>query len=92
MSKTWEYIQKHPKDCQRLLGIDYEQLQELIEQQLQELIKQGDGEHHQLQGEKIYNLLLDEAQEDDEEVLNVFIEGPEAYRGTIPRAIGEWQS
>jgi len=29
---TWDYIQKHPKETKRLLGIDYEQLGQLIEQ------------------------------------------------------------
>lgn len=29
---TWKYIQKHPRDVKRLLGIDFEQLQALIEQ------------------------------------------------------------
>ncbi len=29
---TWEYIRKHPRDVKRLLGIDFEQLQQLIEQ------------------------------------------------------------
>lgn len=29
---TWEYIQKHPKETKRLLGINYEQLRGLIEQ------------------------------------------------------------
>ncbi len=28
---TWEYIQSHPKETKRLLGINYEQLEELIE-------------------------------------------------------------
>ena len=29
---TWDYIQKHPKETKRLLGINYEQLRQLIEQ------------------------------------------------------------
>ena len=29
---TWEYIQKHPQEVKRLLGIDFEQLQQLLEQ------------------------------------------------------------
>ncbi len=28
---TWQYIEKHKKETQRLLGIDYEQLQQLID-------------------------------------------------------------
>lgn len=28
---TWEYINKHPKETKRLLGVDYQQLQNLIE-------------------------------------------------------------
>lgn len=28
---TWDYIQKHPKETKRLLGIDFEQLEQLIE-------------------------------------------------------------
>ena len=28
---TWSYIQNHPKETKRLLGIDYEQLQQLID-------------------------------------------------------------
>ncbi len=28
---TWDYIQKHPKETKRLLGIDYNQLRQLIE-------------------------------------------------------------
>ncbi|NEO24561.1 MAG: IS5/IS1182 family transposase, partial [Moorea sp. SIO4A5] len=31
-NSTWEYIQKHPKQTKRLLGINYEQLIKLIEQ------------------------------------------------------------
>ena len=27
---TWDYIQKHPQQIKRLLGIDYEQLIQLI--------------------------------------------------------------
>ena len=29
---TWKYIQKHPQEVKRLLGIDFEQLQQLLEQ------------------------------------------------------------
>jgi cell division septum initiation protein DivIVA len=29
---TWEYIQKHPKQTKRLLGIDYNELEQIIEQ------------------------------------------------------------
>ena len=29
---TWDYIQKHPQETKRLLGIDYEQLGKLLEQ------------------------------------------------------------
>ena len=29
---TWEYIQKHPQEVKRLLGIDFDQLEQLIEQ------------------------------------------------------------
>ena len=32
MSYTWDYIQKNPKQTKRLLGINYEQLSQLIEQ------------------------------------------------------------
>lgn len=28
---TWQYIQKHPKETKRLLGINYEQLEQIIE-------------------------------------------------------------
>ena len=28
---TWNYIQNHPQETKRLLGINYEQLQSLIE-------------------------------------------------------------
>jgi hypothetical protein len=28
---TWDYIQKHPKDTKRLLGIDDNQLKQIIE-------------------------------------------------------------
>ena len=30
-SYTWNYLQKYPKQTKRLLGIDYQQLEELIE-------------------------------------------------------------
>ena len=29
---TWEYIRKHPQKVKRLLGIDFDQLEQLIEQ------------------------------------------------------------
>ncbi|NEO81719.1 MULTISPECIES: hypothetical protein [Moorena] len=32
MSYTWNYIQKNPKQTKRLLGINHEQLSQLIEQ------------------------------------------------------------
>ncbi|EGJ30437.1 MULTISPECIES: hypothetical protein [Moorena] len=32
MSYTWDYIQKNPKQTKRLLGINHEQLYQLIEQ------------------------------------------------------------
>jgi hypothetical protein len=28
---TWQYIQSHPKEVKRLLGIDYKQLEQLLE-------------------------------------------------------------
>ena len=31
-SYTWGYIQKYPKQTKRLLGIDYKQLEQLIDQ------------------------------------------------------------
>lgn len=30
-SYTWSYIQKYPKQTKRLLGINYQQLEQLIE-------------------------------------------------------------
>ena len=29
---TWSYVQQHPQEVKRLLGISYEQLEQLIEQ------------------------------------------------------------
>jgi len=29
---TWDYIQKHPQETKRLLGINYEQLKQLLAQ------------------------------------------------------------
>ena len=29
---TWKYIKEHPQEVKRLLGINYEQLEQLIEQ------------------------------------------------------------
>jgi Helix-turn-helix of DDE superfamily endonuclease len=63
---TWDYIQKHPQETKRLLGIDYEQLGQLIEQgkllhqRKQEeieknkirLIKAGGGNHPKLSEEE----------------------------------------
>ncbi|NEP25983.1 MAG: transposase [Moorea sp. SIO3I6] len=69
---TWEYIQKHPKQTKRLLGINYEQLIKLIEQgkliakeKQQEneknkirLIKAGGGNHPKLSEEEQIILML----------------------------------
>ena len=43
MSLLLEYIEKHPKETKRLIGIDNEQLQQLF--------TQGEGRHHQKQVE-----------------------------------------
>jgi hypothetical protein len=46
---TWDYIQKHPKETKRLLGINYEQLRQLIEQgKLLNRIKQEEVEKNKL--------------------------------------------
>jgi len=69
---TWEYIQKHPKQTKRLLGINYEQLIKLIEQgkliakEKQQdneknkirLIKAGGGNHPKLSEEEQIILML----------------------------------
>jgi hypothetical protein len=69
---TWDYIQKHPQETKRLLGIDYEQLKQLIaqgkflHQRNQEergktkirLIKVGGGNHHKLSEEEQIILML----------------------------------
>ncbi|OLT62966.1 IS5/IS1182 family transposase [Moorena bouillonii] len=71
-NSTWEYIQKHPKQTKRLLGINYEQLIKLIEQgkliakeKQQEnektkirLIKAGGGNHPKLSEEEQIILML----------------------------------
>jgi hypothetical protein len=69
---TWEYIQKHPKETKRLLGIDYDQLRQLMEQgkilhqRKQEeiekkkirIIKVGGGNHSKLSEEEQIILML----------------------------------
>jgi hypothetical protein len=69
---TWEYIQKHPLETKRLLGIDYDQLGQLIEkgkllhQRKQEeiekkkirIIKAGGGNHPKLSEEEQIILML----------------------------------
>lgn len=69
---TWDYIQKHPKETKRLLGIDYDQLKQLLEQgkflqqrKQQELekpkirlIKAGGGNHPKLAEEEQIILML----------------------------------
>lgn len=69
---TWNYIQKHPKETKRLLGIDYEQFRQLIEQgkllhkrnqektekQKIRLIKAGGGNHPKLSEEEQILLML----------------------------------
>jgi hypothetical protein len=46
---TWDYIQKHPKETKRLLGINYEQLRQLIEQgKLLNRIKQEEVEKNKI--------------------------------------------
>jgi hypothetical protein len=44
MSSLLDYIEKHPKETKRLVGIDYEQLQQLF--------TQAEALHHQKQLEK----------------------------------------
>ena len=69
---TWEYIQKHPKETKRLLGINYEQLRGLIEQgkflhkrkpeEIEKkkirIIKAGGGNHPKLSQEEQIILML----------------------------------
>jgi IS5 family transposase len=69
---TWEYIQKHPQETKRLLGIDHDQLRQLIEQgkilhqRKQEeiekkkirIIKAGGGNHTKLSEEEQIILML----------------------------------
>ena len=69
---TWDYIQQHPKETKRLLGIDYEQLEKLItlgklanqrKKEKQEnskvrIIKSGGGNHHKLSAEIQIILML----------------------------------
>jgi hypothetical protein len=69
---TWDYIQKHPQETKRLLGIGYDQLGKLIEQgkilhqRRQEeieksktrLIKAGGGNHPKLSEEEQIILML----------------------------------
>jgi hypothetical protein len=69
---TWDYIQKHPQETKRLLGIDYEQLKQLVapgkflHQRNQEerektkirLIRIGGGNHHKLSEEEQIILML----------------------------------
>ena len=69
---TWDYIQKHPQETKRLLGIDYQQLEQLIAQanlfgqrrkeeletQKNRLIKSGGGNHHKLSEEEQIILTL----------------------------------
>ena len=43
MSLLLEYIEKHPKETKRLIGIGYEQLQQLF--------SQAEARHHQKQAE-----------------------------------------
>ncbi|MDJ0647769.1 MAG: transposase [Xenococcaceae cyanobacterium MO_188.B19] len=63
---TWKYIEKHPKEVKRLLGIDYEQLEQLIEQgKILHQIKQESIEKHKTRiikagGGKPAKLLLEE--------------------------------
>jgi hypothetical protein len=46
---TWDYIQKHPKETKRLLGINYEQLRQLIKQgKLLNRIKQEEVEKNKI--------------------------------------------
>jgi len=46
MSLLLEHIENHPKETKRLIGIDYEQLQQLF--------TQASAIHHQRQAEKRY--------------------------------------
>ena len=69
---TWDYIQKHPQQTKRLLGIDYDQLiklikqgkilhqrkQEEVEQKKIRLIKTGGGNHPKLSAEEQIILML----------------------------------
>lgn len=69
---TWDYIQKHPQETKRLLGIDYDQLEKLIEQgkilhqrkqkELEKrkvrLIKAGGGNHSKLDEQEQIILML----------------------------------
>jgi hypothetical protein len=69
---TWQYIQKHPRETKRLLGIDHEQLvqliergkiihkiqQEEIEQKKIRIIKAGGGNHPKLSEEEQMILML----------------------------------
>lgn len=69
---TWDYLQKHPKEIKRLLGIDYDQLGQLIEkgkllhQRKQEeiekkkirIIQAGGGNHPKLSAEEQIILML----------------------------------
>ena len=46
---TWEYIQQHPQEVKRLLGISYEQLGQLIEQgKMLDKIKQEKSEKQKI--------------------------------------------
>lgn len=69
---TWKYIQKHPQETKRLLGINYEQLEQLIaqgkllhqrkieetEKQKIRIIKAGGGNNHKLSEEEQIILML----------------------------------
>jgi Helix-turn-helix of DDE superfamily endonuclease len=69
---TWQYIQQHPRETKRLLGIDHEQLvqliergkiihkiqQEKIEQKKIRIIKAGGGNHPKLSEEEQMILML----------------------------------
>ena len=69
---TWDYIQKHPQETKRLLGIDYKQLGQLIAQgkllnqrkkeELEKtkirIIKAGGGNYHKLSEEEQIILML----------------------------------
>jgi IS5 family transposase len=66
MSYTWQYICEHPKETRRLLGITYEQLQQLIEygkilhQNKQEEIEKQKTRVNQSGGGRSPKLLLEE--------------------------------